>query len=194
LLRIALIFIAILASFPAAAQSETEEAGLLHAYACEKLVSPSKIDIQLLDDTPRNVQLKNKLKELLVEGGNEATAKAPLVLTLDIKTVRELPGQKKQRLTRLRFGGGVSVRGKIWSNSKDSLLGGRKKSSRPSAVDMLEMTVNINRRNDGRCIWQGQILYDLRGRDPERVAAQLIPILARAMGKTIKGKSIILNE
>ena len=111
--RIALlIFIALLAAPPAIAQSENGNPGRLDAYACEKLPSPLKIDVQILDDAPRYLRFRDKFAARMNENGIEVVAGAPLVLTLDVRTVREFQQSDKRHIGELHIGksgGGANI-------------------------------------------------------------------------------------
>jgi hypothetical protein len=195
--RIALVFfVALLAAQLAMAQSGDRITGRLDAHICEKLPSPLKIDVQILDNAPRYVRLRDKFIARMNEDGIEMVTGAPYVLMLYIKTVRDFQQSDKSYIGELRIGkgGDVSVRGKIWSNSDDSVLGGRKKSSGRRTVNQLQVTADLNRRDDGRCVWQGKILHELRSGDPDNAAYHLMPILAGAIGRSIQNKPVNISE
>ena len=176
LVRFAIL--ALIAAPPASAQSDGDNIGRLDAYICERLPSAPSIDIKLLDDAPRNVQFRDAFVARAKKNGIAVTAGAPFLLLLDIKTVREFSGPQRGQLGEVRIGkgAGVDVRGKFWSNSEDSILGGRKSTSRRHSVDRLHVTASLNGRTDGRCVWQGKILYDLNGRNSDRAARNIMPI------------------
>jgi hypothetical protein len=190
------IVVALLAAPAAMAQSENVDTGRLDAYACEELPSPLKLDVQIFDNAPRYLRLKEKFTARLNKRGIVMTADAPLVLTLDVRTEREFQPTEERGIGELRVGsgGGVSLRGKIWSNTNDSVLGGRKKSSQRRAVDQLRVTANLNRRDDGRCVWRGEILHALGGGDPDQAAFRFMPPLADAIGQSIRNKSVVMSD
>jgi len=188
--------LALIAAPPASAQSDVDNIGRLDAYVCEKLPSAPGIDIKLLDNAPRNVQFRDAFVARVKENGIAVTAGAPLLLLLEIKTVREFTDPQRGQLGEVRIGkgAGVDVRGKFWSNSEDSILGGRKTRSRRHSVDRLHVTASLNGRSDGRCVWQGEISYNLDGRDPDRTARNIMPILADAIGKAAQDRSVAIPE
>lgn len=190
------IAVALLAAPAAVAQSDNGDAGRLNTYACEKLPSPLKLDVQIFDNAPRYLRLKENFTARLNKRGIVMAADAPLVLTLDVGTEREFQPTDKRGIGELRVGsgGGVSLRGKIWSNTDDSVLGGRKKSSQRRAVDRLRVTASLNRRDDGRCVWQGEILYALGGGDPDQAAFRFMPPLADAIGQSIRNKLVVMSD
>jgi len=191
-----LIFATRIAAPPAMAQSGNGGPSRLDAYACEKLPASLRIDVQILDNAARYLRLRDKFIARINKDGIEVVAGAPLVLMLDIKTVREFEEEDKRHIGELRVGGsgGVSLRGNIWSNTDDSVLGGRKKSADRTTVDRLQVTANLNRRDDGRCMWRGEILHDLQGGDPDHAAFQIMPILAGAIGQSIRNKPVIIPD
>lgn len=185
-----------LAGSTALAQSSDETAGRLTAYACEKLRTPASIDVQLTDNSANNLQLKEKFTAHMKRDGLGVSATAPLLLMLDIRTTRTIEQAEKSEIGKLQVGkgGGVSLRGKVWSNTGDSVLGGRKKTARSRPVDQLTVTATLNRRDDGRCVWRGEISYDLQGRDADTAAGDMMPVLAHAIGKTIQNQPIETPE
>lgn len=192
----ALFFLVALVSLPAIAQSEDGYTGRLDAYVYEELRSPLKIDVLILDNSPRYLQLRDRFSARMKENGIEVAADAPLVLILDINTVFENQQTGERHIGELRIGkgGGVTLRGNIWSNTEDSVLGGRKRSSYRPTTQHLQMTANLSRRDDGRSIWQGIIIYELRGGDPDRAAHRFMPILADAIGQPIQNKLVSIPD
>lgn len=188
--------ILIVPPLPAFAQSPNAKSGRINAFICEKLPQASIVDVQMLDDAPRYRQLREKFITELREDGIGVKTGAPLTLTIDLKTVRDSQSSDQHGVGELRLGrdGGVSLRGKLWSNSADSVLGGRNKSSRGYDTTLLLITASLNRRDDNRCIWQGELIHDLKGEDPDRTAYQFMAPLAEAIGKTVQNERVTVYE
>lgn len=190
------VVVALVSAPPSIAQSEKGKTGRLDAYACEELPAPLRIDVQMLDDTPRYLRIREKFILQMRQNGTEVVAGAPLVLTIDVTTMREFSQSDKNHIGEVRVdtGGSISLRGKIWSNTEGSVLGGRKKSSDRLAVDQLKVTANLNWRDDGRCVWQGEFLHDLQGGDPDRAAVQFAPSLVDAIGRSIRDRTVTVFD
>lgn len=137
-----LFFTILLVGPTAMGQSADDAAGWLNSYACEEITKPFKIDVQLTDNAPDLLKLKDKFTAQLKRDGIGVSAGAQLLLMLDIRTVRNIEQSEKGHIGELQIGkgGGVSLRGKVWSNTGDSVLGGRKKTGRQRTVDQLSLT------------------------------------------------------
>ena len=176
----------------AAAQTEENNTARLEAHVCEKLSSPASIDVQLSDDAPQFQRLRDRFTARMKKDGIEIAAGAPLVLFLHIQTFRDFTRSDQGGMGELRVGAGgaVSVRSKMWSSSDDSVFGGRKRTGGQLSTDRLHITADLNRRDDGRCIWQGRLIHDLQGGDPDRAAEQFLPVLAGAIGKPVRAQRV----
>jgi len=85
----------------------------------------------------------------------------------------------------------VFMRGNVWSNRDRSILGGPIEQPEKFSLNQLQVSASINRRTDGRCLWQGEVLHDLHGdEDPDAATLKIIPVLARALGKTIRNRPL----
>jgi hypothetical protein len=180
------------------AQSPDTPASRINAISCEILPKPLAIDVLVLDNAKTFVKFKSLFEKELRAKGVELSNTAALIATLDIRTVRELPSDPKDPTFQRRFGRedpGIFQdstqfrRGNVWSNKSGSLLGGPKGELQKFSLNQLHVSVSINRRKGGFCLWQGEVLHDLHGdEDPNAITLKIIPVLARALGKTIRNK------
>jgi hypothetical protein len=88
---------------------------------------------------------------------------------------------------------GTQVELNLWSNQRDSLFGGRRTDSRGAALDEMRVEVAVNDKSNGRCVWHGEAVVDLDGRDPDRAAALVIPLLVARLGEAVRGEPISLD-
>ncbi len=169
----------------------------LNAYECDSLPKPLRMSVQVLDNAARFIKFKGHLEKEMRAGGTEIAADAPVVLTLDIRTVREFQGETAGTLFELRAGqentnigqdGTVFFRGTVWSNRSHSVLGGPKRQSGQTSLNQLQVTANLNRRADGRCLWQGEVLHKLNGENADDATLRIITILAGNLGKTVRNR------
>jgi hypothetical protein len=181
-------------------QSADAPTSRLNAYECETLPKPLRLTVQVLDNAERFLKIKDQFEKALRTGGTAIAADAPAVLTLDIRTVREFREKSAGPLLELRAGqektedigreGTVFFRGSVWSNRGDSVLGGPKRRSGQLSLNQLQVTASLNRRNDGRCLWQGEILHNLAGDNADNITLQIMTILADTVGKTVRNKGL----
>jgi hypothetical protein len=199
-LKYAVIILALTTGAGAYGQSAKAPTSRLNAYSCEALPDPLQVDVQLLDDSERNVALGKLFTKALQDRGVVVSKTAPTTAILEVRTVREFQGSPKasvfekgsdRELTRKEQEGAVSMHGNIWSNREGSLLGGPKDPPTKFSLNRLGISVTLNRRADGRCLWQGEVLHDLQStEDPDLLARKLVPFLARAVGKSVRNRSL----
>ena len=196
------VIVALTLNGTAQGQSAGESTSRLNAYECGNLPDPLRISVQVLDNADRFLKYKDHFEKELRSAGAEIAANAPVVVTLDVRTVRESQRNSTGPLFELRAGqendnigqdGKVFFRGSVWSNRSDSVLGGPKRQSRQLSLNRLEVTANINRRTDGRCLWQGEVRHDLSGEESDAATLLILDVLARNMGKTIRNRALTID-
>lgn len=205
-----LILVLVLLGTPAAAQlPPLEPEGRVNAFLCGEVPAKAAIDVVLLDNADANLAVKDSFVATLRRQGVRIVPGAALVLTLDIRTVREGQSVKPPDLVDVRVGqpnedsarpgpndpgvrdqGLAGVRANIWSNRRDSVLGGRRQVVEGRRVDQVSVNASLNRRVDGRCLWQGDAVQELGGGDAAEAAQSLAPYLARAFGKTVRDRPL----
>lgn len=196
----ALLLIASTATMDAHAQTPTPAKSRINAFACETLPDPLQIDVQVLDDSKQNLTYAGQFANALQARGITVARTAPTTAILEVKTVREFQAAPKGTLfdkrsdpasTGISGESDISVPGNIWSNRASSIFGGPKGPSDKLAVNQLRLSVTLNRRADGHCLWQGEALHELHGDDnPDAVAEKLIPALVRSLGQTVRNKTL----
>ncbi len=180
-------------------QSADPPTSRLNAYECETLPKPLRLSVQVLDNAERFLKFKGHFEKELRAAGAEIAANAPVVVTLDIRTVREFQEKSAGPLFELRAGqentdigrdGTVFFRGNVWSNRSSSVLGGPKRRSGRLALNQLQVTANLNRRSDGRCLWQGEVLHNLSGENTDNATLRILTILAGNLGKMVRNRAL----
>jgi hypothetical protein len=73
------------------------------------------------------------------------------------------------------------------------VIGGRRDTVEQEAVDQLHVVLNINSREDGRCLWRGEAIHDMDVGDPRRIGPALMRYLANNVGKAASRTPIRLN-
>ena len=171
----------------------------MNAYECGSFPKPLSLSVQVLDNAERLLKFKGQFEKELRAAGAKIAANAPAIVTLDVRTVREFQGNRAGPLIELRAGqensnigqdGTVFFRGNVWSSKNSSVLGGPKRVYGQNSLNRLQVTANINRRNDGRCLWQGEILHNFDGDNADRVTLRIMNILATSLGTTVRNKAL----
>jgi len=199
----------VLLGAPAAAQIvPPPPEGRVNAILCGELPATVELDVVLLDNADENLPVRDSFVAGLARRGVRVAPGAALVLTLGIETLREAARVKPPDLVDVRVGqanrdaarrrgdtgvgdqGTANVRANIWSNRSDSVLGGRRHVVEGQMVDQVKLSASLNRRDDGRCLWQGDAVQDLNGADAARAARTLAPYLAGAFGKSVPNRPL----
>ncbi len=176
--------------------------GYVTAFVCEKLAMPLKVTSRIQDNTDENVRLYGLLVKGLAKNNIKIEPAAGLTMSFDVERVREAAKRKAGDLIDVRVGkdekhigqeGFAKVHMNIWSNARDSVIGGRRKTLESRLVDRLRISIAINSKSDGRCLWRGEVVQNLDGRDAGRAADRMIPFLADAVGKSMSRKPINID-
>lgn len=202
-LNIAAVIVVLTINSSALGQSTNTPTSRLNAYDCEALRDPLRISVRVLDDAKRYLNFKKLLEEAFKAKGADVTDMAEMVATLDVRTVREFQGQTEDPTFGRATGAGstnieqestVFLRGNVWSNRDKSIFGGAKDQSEKFSLHQLQVSVSVNGRTDGRCYWQGEVLHDLdTDDDPDALTQKIIPVLARALGKTVRNRPLTIE-
>jgi hypothetical protein len=175
----------------------TAQPGSLTAFACGKLPFPLRVEIDAQDDSQQSRQLKNTLIKALTDGQTQIAANARLKVSLHVETLRESARYKGRDLGEFSRGNRHNERTRfrmnLWSNRKDSVLGGRKDAVLSRGIDELHVAIEIHDKSNGQCVWQGEARLDLDGQDEFAMARRIIPLLTRSIGKTIRAAPLQLD-
>ncbi|NQU71830.1 MAG: hypothetical protein HQ514_14850 [Rhodospirillales bacterium] len=171
--------------------------GWLTAFACGKLPTPLTVEVDAQDDNQQSRQLKKSLIKALTDRKARITANAPLIVSLHVETVREGAQYKGRDLGEFSRGNRSDERTKfrmnLWSNRKDSVIGGRKDTLLSQGLNELHVAIEIHDKSNGQCVWQGQAKLDLDGRDEFSTTRQIIPLLVTTLGKTVRAEPLKLD-
>jgi hypothetical protein len=197
-IRRAATLLFLLAAFGPSAAGAAESGGpggTIRSIACGKLESPYSFDVALEDDSPTYARLGRALASELQKRRVEVSAEAPLRLSLSVDTVRAPSRHRRADLGRLHHDTdrGTQVRLNLWSNQHDSLIGGRREGVTREAVDELRVEIAINDKSNGRCIWHGEAVVDLDGRDADEAASTIVPLLVAHIGESVRAEPITLD-
>jgi hypothetical protein len=192
--RVTALFALLAISSPLAADPEGPD-GVLRSYACGKMETPLRFDIALQDDGPSYARVGRTLAAELERKRAQLSATAPLRLSLSMDTVRAVARNRRPDLGRFSHDTdrGTQVQLNLWSNQHDSVLGGRRDDAVGRSIDELRVEIAISDKSNGRCVWQGEAAVDLDGRDPDRVALTIIPLLVAHIGETVRAEPITLD-
>jgi len=183
--RVRTIAAAILLLSASAGRAETD--GVVFAVACGEVPRPLGVEIALEDDSRESLALRDALEALLAKQGVRSGPESGVRLTLETALMREGERRKGFDMGEFRRGNQsdqrTQFRVNLWSSSADSLITGRRQQIEAGAIDEIRVAITLNDKASGRCLWQGEALYDLKGADPWPVAERLLPRLIERFGR-----------
>ncbi len=195
--RLILAAVLLAAAVPAAGQATDEAVGRVTAFACEALPSPLNIDVETSDGSLQADRLRRVLVKSLAARQAVVSPGAPLRLSLYVGSVREPEIRKGRDLGQFSRGSAnderTQFRINLWSNRRDSVIGGRRDQVLAAAVDELHIEITLDSRTNGQCVWQGEAVIRLDGRDETAVAEQIIPLLLERLGRSAKAEPFELD-
>lgn len=182
---------------PAAGQGTGKPAGRVTSFACASLPASLNVSVETPDAPAQADRLRRVLVESLAARRAVVSADAPLQLSLYVGLVRgpEIgEGNVLNQIDRDDEGDeNIQIRVDIWSNRRNSVIGGRRDLHPTTDVDKLRIEITLDSRTDGRCVWQGNAEYRLDGRDEIATAEKMIPLLVERLGRSAKAEPISLD-
>ncbi len=184
------------AAIPAAGQTTDSAAGRVTAFACVPLPSPLSIEVETAVGSPQADRLRRVLVRSLVTRHAVVSTGAPLRLSLYVGSTDHSGVGKRRDLGQFdgsdEDDGNIWIRVDIWSNRRDSVIGGRR-DRRFAVVDELHIEITLDSRANGQCVWQGKVVFRLDGRDEIATAEKLIPILVDWLGRSARAEPFELD-
>ena len=168
----------------AAAQPAVAQ-GRMSSFSCEDIPEPLRVRIDLLDDAPPMLKLRESVVAALAKRGVTIASDAPYVLSFEAELIRHALRRKGRDLGSSSDSTDEDAKARVnlWSNREDSIIGGRKDTVIAEAVDEVRVVINIHRVSDGKCVWRGEAAHDTTGQDQWAVANRVAPVLVDAIGK-----------
>lgn len=185
----------IASSGPALAQER--DAGYVTAFACGSYSKAAPVTLYALDDSKDYRAVFDRLRGELKSRGVTEQEGAPIRVQLDIQATRQAARRKGRDLGRISRGNAYNEKTQVdvnlWSNKKDSVLGGRRDEVLQQAEDRIRVQILVTDHRNGRCQWQGEAVHDLAGRDTVRTARALLPYLLDHLGQSVRQERIVVD-
>jgi hypothetical protein len=162
--------------------------GLLSGYACGQMPATYKINVEVADDSPQMLRIRDTAIQALKRKQAQLSGSAELVLAIDTHTLREGAKRKKRDLGSVTDGSSEHIRARmnLWSNRKDSIIGGRRDGLTKGALDEVCVEITINDKSSGKCVWRGEALYGSAGEDQWVIAEKTVLKLIDVLGRDIR--------
>jgi hypothetical protein len=170
---------------------------IVTAQICESLQKGAPLHLSAADDSPLYLSIKERIKADIEKAGHPVQEGTPLQLYYSavesaVEVRRQGPSLGKIDVHTRNQEARAQLLLNVWSTSKDSILGGRKNRSAFSVSNFLIMTLELNREDNGRCVWRGEGAVELEGVTASQVAKGLTDAIAARIGQTVDRATVVL--
>ena len=165
---------------------------------CEPLARNAALQLTPADDSDLYLSVKDGLQDLISKIGHPVQKKANMDLYYSlVETAVEIRGQGptlgRLDVRTVNRDARAQLLVNLWSNQEDSILGGRKTSSGVQVSNVLIVTLELNRQDNGRCVWRGEGAVELGVVTAQDVAVKLTEAVAKRIGEAIDGVTLPLR-
>ena len=165
---------------------------------CEPLARNAALQLTPADDSDLYLSVKDGLQDLISKIGHPVQKKANLDLYYSlVETAVEIRGRGptlgRLDVRTVNRDARAQLLVNLWSNQEDSILGGRKTSSGVQVSNVLIVTLELNRQDNGRCVWRGEGAVELGVVTAQDVAVKLTEAVAKRIGEAIDGVTLPLR-
>ena len=169
-------------------QDDAKAPGMLTTRAIKKAPETLTLSVAPYDDSDLNLQLKKEFETLLTARDGVSVApesKAGFLLLFEAKVVPSEDAPYRPSLGSLNAGSsGVDVNVNVWSNTQDSVLGGRQPAPEVGS-NLFHINAILRHKSGGEVIWQGDIYHVLSGPETEHIARAMVAPLVEKIGQTV---------
>lgn len=169
--------------------------GILSGYVCGTMPATYQINVEVGDDSAQMLKIREAAIGALKRKRARISGTAELVLAIDVLTVREGAVRKKRDLGSVTDGSSERIRARmnLWSNKRDSIIGGRRDGFVKGALDEVRVEITVNDKSTGKCIWRGEAHHDSAGEDQWIVAQKSTLQLLDALGQDIRDRKFEID-
>lgn len=162
----------------------------LSTQICEPLAKTAAVQLTPADDSDLYLSVKRGIRRAVEHAGHPVAEKAALDLyyslhetAVEIREQGQTLGRLEVRTVNREVRSQLLVN--IWSNKEDSLIGGRRTASGIRVSNVLIATFELNRQDNGRCVWRGEGAVELGADTAKDVAPGLADAVATRIGQGI---------
>jgi hypothetical protein len=149
------------------------------------------ITVRPLDDSRESLEIKRRFDGALRQAGYAVSDYvAATELSFETEVIEGRFSGDGRNFGRFEGNSdrGINLQLNLWSNAKDSVLGGRQKKVDRQA-NVYHMNAVLRNRETGKTLWQGDAFCEMLTPDIERIAASMIPPLVRSLGRSVEGET-----
>jgi len=158
--------------------------GVISATLLSPLPAPLVVGLQLMDDSPRNIELANRFKAGLKHAGITTEGPPTVQMTMNVTVMSQAPNN----------GAPVPLQDDNWMNGGlapslpgESRVGGNRQSPGPTT---LLMRAEIRRTAADRVAWVGVLQCTENGNDQMARAYDLGTVIGAAIGQRVDQKRL----
>ena len=170
----------------------------LSTLICDPLAKNAVVQLTPADDSDLYLAVKDGVRRAVEHAGHPVREKAPLELyyalnetAVEIREEGQTLGKVDVRTVNSQVRSQLLVN--VWSNKQDSLLGGRRTGSGIRVSNVLIATFELNRQDNGRCVWRGEGAVELGADTAQDVAPGLADAVATRIGQGIDRERLPLK-
>lgn len=169
--------------------------GVLSGYVCGDLPKVYRVDVEVSDDSKEMLRIRDAARREIAKSQPTAAQAAMLVLSIDLPAIRQGSPGKKRSLGSVSggSGSGVEARTNIWSNRRDSVIGGRKEGGADGETDSIQIDIALNDKSNGKCIWRGDAVHAHSGLDRWIVAEKAVLKLIGVLGRDVRDREFSID-
>lgn len=178
-------------------------AGRVNSTLYHQLPEGFPVEVIVFDDNELNVDIRDRFTEELAKAGHLSAVDAPLELSFETEVVTgsiathkpslgRIGGSSEEEVGNRGSRSGVDVEINVWSNTQDSVLGGRKSES-TSRETLYRLVAQLRDRATGRVLWRGEAVCTMVTSDQKRLARSMVPPLVGAYGASVKDQAFNLD-
>jgi hypothetical protein len=165
---------------------------------CEPLKRNAALQLTPADDSDLYLSVRESLQDVLRKIGHPVDKKAGLDMYYSlVETAVEIRGAGptlgRIEVRTVNRDARAQLLVNLWSNQQDSILGGRRTESGLRVSNVLIVSLELNKQDNGRCVWRGEGAVELGTVTSRDVAATLTQAVAKRIGEAIDGITIPLQ-
>lgn len=160
---------------------------LVSALVLRDIPAPTVLAVEPRDDTDVNLQIARQFEAELKARGIRVDRNAPLAIRFTSGSETALSRGRGGSLGEARVENDVESRVilNLWSNSKDSVVGGRVDPAGGIVDSRFRLRATLDDRRNGERLWQGDAVVAQQGRDePLALSQPMVSALVPLIGKT----------
>lgn len=176
-------------------RAQSAEKGLMNAVLYNPLPAGAAVTVSPLDNSDDNMILQKVFETDLAARGYKISADAPLILSFETRdVVGAYTSRDARHVLELSGGGGqgggedTKARVNVFDSNTGGLLNPGRDTGDTHIVTPTQyrMDVTIDRRDNGSRLWQAWALADLGQSDGLTLTRAMVPVITRAIGKTVR--------